>query len=95
MEENRDALDLFSACVTQWKYSAFGQRLGLDYAGVLAVARMLDIQADAPMLRKIQTLEVYELGQGVEGEEHGAAVKACRNANACAMCTKKNCRDRI
>ena len=62
-----------------------GDLLGLDYAGVLATAKMLDMDVDWVMLRKIQILESYELGQK---QTPGDGMKPCRNANACAMCAK-------
>lgn len=36
-------LRLWSAVVTQWRYSAGGDRTGLDYAGVEAALRMLAV----------------------------------------------------
>jgi len=93
MEENEDALALFCACATQWRRDLLGHPTGLDYAGVLAAANMLGIKVDWVMLRKLQVLELDVLGDGKTAGP-GIGTKPCRNAHACAMCTK-HCDERI
>lgn len=69
-----------------------GHPLGLDYAGVMAVANMLEITVDHVMLRKLQILESCEMG--AHKATSGDGSKPCRNAHACAMCSK-HCNERI
>jgi hypothetical protein len=85
---------LFCACATQWRRDLLGQPLGLDYAGVQAAAKMLGIKTDQIILRKLQVLELHELSDGGGKSATQTADKPCRNAHACAMCTKY-CDERI
>jgi len=94
MEENEDALELFCACATQWRRNFLGHPLGLDYAGVLAAAKMLGIKTDQVVLRKLQILELHELSEGEGKKAAQTGGKPCCNAHACAMCTK-HCDERI
>jgi len=88
-----EALELFCACATQWRRDLLGHQTGLDYAGVLAAAKMIGMEVDRVMLRKLQVLEIEVLGVK-ENSGHGTGAKPCRNAHACAMCTK-NCNQRV
>ena len=54
--EGWDAVYLFQRCTTQWN-KGFAGLEGLNYDGVRAVAEMLNIKLDAPMLDRLQTME--------------------------------------
>lgn len=56
LTENIDAWELWNACATQWRASAFGP-LGLDYSIVFKMAEFLEITIDNDMMQKIKALE--------------------------------------
>lgn len=89
MGRGGEAIELFAGCTTQWRIAPTGKLMGLDYAGVAAVAAALSIDLDAEMLRMIQVLERHH----VTGDD-GAAAPACRGADACRMC-RKPCNHRM
>ena len=57
MPENVDAIALFAAASTQWRYAFSGVRTGLDYSGVESMIRMHGIDPDSETFSKIQILE--------------------------------------
>lgn len=54
--ENRQALELFLACQSQWR-AGFAGVVGLDYCGVEKAAAWLEIPMTRDVFRKIQVLE--------------------------------------
>ena len=49
---------LFLACGTQWRFAAMsGHLLGLDYAGVSAVARFLALARSPALFDKLRVME--------------------------------------
>ena len=62
LAENWDAVCLFCAASTQWRHAGMaGVAVGLDYAGVEAVARALELGWTAGLLDKLRTLEAAAL----------------------------------
>jgi hypothetical protein len=58
LEESREAWGLFIASATQWRYAGMGgERAGLDYAGVRAVADARGIAWTATLLKQISDFE--------------------------------------
>jgi Phage related hypothetical protein (DUF1799) len=92
MEENQDALELFVACLTQWRTSLAGIT-GLDYRAVDIVARAHDIEIDRRTLGKIRILE-HDMMTDMSGKKTAESQKPCRSKDACAMC-KKKCSERM
>lgn len=93
MEANKEPLELFLACATQWKRDLLGEALGLDYTAMYAVAESLEMKVDHVMLRKIQILEQDVISPEPESG-HAPAGKPCRHPQACAMC-QKDCSERM
>ncbi|WP_288298754.1 DUF1799 domain-containing protein [uncultured Megasphaera sp.] len=65
---NYTAYEVWARSQTQWRYSTIGGMggsapipTGLDYAGVFAMAKSLDIDLAPGDVQKIQLLERYEL----------------------------------
>lgn len=59
--ENWRALELFTACHTQWRLGPMGGVLGLDYQGVAAVFRMKRVKDQDAMLADLQVMEAAAL----------------------------------
>jgi len=95
LEINRDALELFLACRTQFEHNLLGEEVRLDYPAVYAVADSLEIKVDHVVLRKIQILEndVLYGDPGTPTPPAGTG-KPCRIPAACAMC-QKECAGRL
>jgi len=68
LPENADAIALFIACGTQWRYAFSGARTGLDYAGVESVVRLHGLEIDGETFSKIQILEQTLIA--VDREQH-------------------------
>jgi len=86
MPENRAALDVFMASLTQWRTSLAGIT-GLDYRAVDIIARAHSVRIDKRFLEKIRILE-HDMLTGLSKEKLSEPTKPCRNAHVCAMCTK-------
>ena len=54
---NWPAFDLFSLCLTQWHTSPTGQRTGLDYQALFAIAKVIGVKTSRRLLDKIRCLE--------------------------------------
>lgn len=55
---NADAVRLFLACATQWRYAPMsGERLGLDYGGVRAAAAMMRIRPSPDLFGRLREME--------------------------------------
>lgn len=50
------AVSLFISAQTQWRIS-FGGYVGLDYVGVEATARLLRVELEPDLFRRVQVLE--------------------------------------
>lgn len=93
MPENRAALDVFMASLTQWRTNLVGIT-GLDYRAVEFIAGAHNVRIDKRFLEKIQILE-HDMLTDLSGKQSTESQKPCRSIDACAMCTKKNCKERI
>lgn len=60
-EENWEAVDAFMRVQTQWKIGSMGGYMGLDYSGVEAALRMLNVSNTAELFGKIQVMEFAAL----------------------------------
>jgi hypothetical protein len=67
--------------------------IGLDYVAVFEIARILGIEVDDALLRKLQVLETEMLRQAYK-DDTKFKKRRCRHVDACAMCTKQ-CSERI
>lgn len=56
-QTNLDAIRFFLKLQTQWTISPMGDRVGLNYASVESVARILCITLDEPLFEQVQTME--------------------------------------
>jgi hypothetical protein len=56
--EHMDALELFIRCATQWRSGANGV-MGLDYAVVLQMASLYEIQDLARVMENLQIMELH------------------------------------
>lgn len=92
MPENRAALDVFLACLTQWRTSLAGIT-GLDYHAVEIIAKAYEITIDKSFFEKIRILE-HDMMTDLSKENSTEISKPCRSRDACAMC-RKNCSERI
>ncbi len=63
--ENLEAMELWRSVMTQWRAGGFGL-IGLDYAAVQVVARLLGIELSVCTLAKIQALEAFELARAMK-----------------------------
>lgn len=61
--ENWDAIVLFMRSQTQWIISGMGQRTGLYYAGVEAVARISGVSLTAELFDQVQLLELTTINE--------------------------------
>lgn len=59
--ENVHTLGLFRACHTQWRVGAMGGVLGLDYAGVEVVLRMMRVKKRNQVFGDLQVMEAAAL----------------------------------
>ncbi|MGE0289689.1 MAG: DUF1799 domain-containing protein [Bradyrhizobium sp.] len=57
MPESDPAVGLYLRCQTQWQYSGMGQRTGLNYAGVEAVARLTGAPESVEAFAGLQVIE--------------------------------------
>ena len=57
MYENWEALTVFLRCVTQWRVSPMGGRLGLDYGAVRIVTNAMQLDLVDPLFWKVQQIE--------------------------------------
>ncbi|MEW6314128.1 MAG: DUF1799 domain-containing protein [Pseudomonadota bacterium] len=55
--ENETALTVFLACETQWRFGVMGGVLGLDYAAVESVLRLMKIEAMPQLFGDLQSME--------------------------------------
>lgn len=55
--ENEDALEVFLAMVTQWRYAPFGGIVGMDYPSLNSVMDMLCIESRKEMFYFIRLME--------------------------------------
>ena len=58
--ENWPAFQLFEQCVTQWRFTPTGQKAGLDYTAVIALATVRGC-ADTQTLENVRNLELGAL----------------------------------
>jgi len=56
-KENLDVYELLRASTTQWKISAMGDVMGLDYNTVFKIAEILEIEIDHEKLKALQAVE--------------------------------------
>lgn len=56
-QENLDAIRFFLKLQTQWLVSPMGERVGLNYASVEAVARVLGISLTPSLFEQVQVME--------------------------------------
>lgn len=56
-EENEQAIDVFLAASTQWKFNAAGHPIGLDYQGVQALLSLYEIQNKKQVFLDMQIME--------------------------------------
>lgn len=67
LPECEPAVALFSACDTQWVYSGMGGvRTGLNYAGVMAAAQMMNIEDMPHAFEGLRILEHTVLAVDIE-----------------------------
>jgi len=57
LPENFEAVQVFSACSTQWRQTFSGLRSGLDYSAVETLMRLYDVQDKPDVFQRIQILE--------------------------------------
>jgi len=57
LPENVEAVQVFSACSTQWRHTFSGMRSGLDYMAVESLMRLYDVQDKPDVFQRIQVLE--------------------------------------
>jgi len=62
LPDNQPSAKLFYACGTQWRFSATGSRLGLDYAAVSAAAQFLGFTVDTELFDNLRLIEMAALG---------------------------------
>ena len=61
-KENWAAVDLFLRVQTQWRVGGLGTLIGLCYADVLSVGRLLEIPNLSEVFEDLQVLEVTVVG---------------------------------
>ena len=64
-EENAPVLEFFLRLQTQWRISPMGQRVGLDYQGVLAAASLMSVDLTGEMFQDLQILEMATINEMV------------------------------
>lgn len=66
MPENREVIELWNYCATQWRVSMAG-RIGLDYNVVFKMAKILGIEVIPGLIKKMQILEQMTLENDLKG----------------------------
>lgn len=72
LPENWDALELFLACATQWRYAPMGGATGLDYTALQSVMTMHQVPAteQRERLAQVQRIERGAL-QAMKDQQRG------------------------
>tara|TARA_R100001594_G_scaffold140690_1_gene186004 strand:+ start:2057 stop:2269 length:213 start_codon:yes stop_codon:yes gene_type:complete len=56
-EENWVSVDMFLRCCTQWRVGGMGGVTGLDYAAVIQVIKLWEVDDPTSVLEDIQVME--------------------------------------
>lgn len=67
-KDNFEVYELLRASATQWKTSAMGDTIGLDYNAVFKIAEILEIQIDHEKLKVLQAVEWAVISKAEGGE---------------------------
>lgn len=70
-----EALLVYQHSQTQWRAGPMGGRLGLDYAGVESVARMLNVPWDRERFLLVQRIEWRQITRDAEKRAADEAAK--------------------
>jgi len=63
LPENWQAFEVFMACQTQWQYAGLGQAVGIQYAALESVMRMMAIEDMPETFQKVRLIEQGALQQ--------------------------------